>query len=137
MEVGQATGHGLCYVTQLSPGHGVTLQVVCQWALLAHKNAPKVTGGGFTPTQEFLIHFSQAPLRISLQNVSRKTVTSQKKTDFWSQGEAGIGTGRNGECTIQNLRNKHSRGSNECKDAKETTQTRFAGAAARSKIIEE
>lgn len=30
MEVGQATGHGLCYVTQLSPGHRVTLQVVCQ-----------------------------------------------------------------------------------------------------------
>lgn len=30
MEVGQATGHGLCYVTQLTPGHSVTLQVVCQ-----------------------------------------------------------------------------------------------------------
>lgn len=33
MEVGQAAGHGLCYVTQLTPGHSVTLQVVCQGAL--------------------------------------------------------------------------------------------------------
>lgn len=30
MEVSQAAGHGLCYVTQLAPGHSVTLQVVCQ-----------------------------------------------------------------------------------------------------------
>lgn len=30
MEVGQAAGHGLCYVTQLAPGHSVTLQVVGQ-----------------------------------------------------------------------------------------------------------
>lgn len=30
MQVSQATGHGLCYVTQLTPGHSVTLQVVCQ-----------------------------------------------------------------------------------------------------------
>lgn len=30
MQVSQAAGHGLCYVTQLTPGHSVTLQVVCQ-----------------------------------------------------------------------------------------------------------
>lgn len=43
MEVGQAAGHGLRYVTQLSPGHSVALQVVRQRALLTKKkNRPKV-----------------------------------------------------------------------------------------------
>lgn len=38
VEVGQTAGHGLCYMTQLTPGHSVTLQVVSQWALQAHKH---------------------------------------------------------------------------------------------------
>lgn len=33
VEVGQAPGHGLCYVAQLGPGHSVTLQVIRQRAL--------------------------------------------------------------------------------------------------------
>lgn len=38
VEVGQTSGHGLCYMTQLAPGHSVTLQVVCQWALREEKH---------------------------------------------------------------------------------------------------